>query len=205
MYGFGGGILAVLPIVGSLGWTYIATLKQAHEHLDQVARQVADNVHTVLQAATEALLDVSRAAQQGCTDSLIVEMRTRAAMLYAMRDIGYVTADGFLVCNSYGRLEPPRSVGSAQTLEPEGSGITITPPVATVFTPGKSIIIARRLSRGDFVNILVPPELLLRSLKSGVLSSGDSVEVTIQGVTLAALGKRPRAADQSFWAEESVD
>jgi c-di-GMP phosphodiesterase len=204
VYGFGGGVLAILPIIGSWGWTYVATLEQAQERVDEVAAQVADNVREVLQTAEEVLMDMSRAANDGCTDELVREMRTKAATLYAMRDIGYVTADGFLVCNSYGRLEPPRSVGSAQTLEPEGSGIIITPPVATVFTPGKSIIIARRLSEGDFVNILVPPELLLRPLKPGVLSSGDSVEVTIQDVTLAALGKRPRAADQSFWAEESV-
>jgi sensor c-di-GMP phosphodiesterase-like protein len=192
MYGFGGGILAILPIVGSLGWTYIATLKQAHEHVHQMARQVADNVHNVLQTAAEALLDVSRAAQQGCTDSLIAEMRTRASMLYAMRDIGYVTADGFLVCNSYGRLDPPRAVGSARLIEPEGSNFVFTLPVATVFTPGKSIIIAYQLSNGDSVNILVPPELLFSPLRSGVLGTGGFVEVTIQNLPLAALGRPPR-------------
>jgi c-di-GMP phosphodiesterase len=198
VYGFGGGILAILPIVGSLGGTYVATLEQAQERVDQVARQVADNVREVLQTAEEVLLDVSRAAHHGCTDELVREMRTKAATLYAMRDIGYVTAEGFLVCNSYGRLDPGR------TIEPEGSDVLFTPPVATVFTPGKSIIIARRLNSGDFVNILVPPELLLSPLKPGVLGVGDSIEVTMQDVTLAGLGRPPRALDQSFRAEENV-
>lgn len=204
VYGFGGGILAILPIVGSLGWTYVATLEQAQERVDQVARQVADNVREVLRTAEEALLDVSRAAHHACTDELVREMRTKAATLYAMRDIGYVTAEGFLVCNSYGLLEPPRPVGSARTIEPEGSSVLYTPPVATVFTPGNSIIIARRLSSGDFINILVPPELLLSPLKPGVLGAGDSVEVTMQDVTLAGLGRPPRAPDRSFRAEENV-
>ena len=204
VYGFGGGILAILPIVGSLGWTYVATLQQAQERVDQVVRQMADNVREVLQTAEEVLLDVSRAADHGCTDEFVREMRTKAATLYAMRDIGYVTAEGFLVCNSYGRLDPPRAVGSGRTIEPEGSGVLFTPPVATVFTPGKSIIISRRLSNGDFVNILVPPELLLSPFKPGALGAGDSVEVTIQDVTLAGLGRPPRSPDQSFRAEENV-
>ena len=84
VYGFGGGILAILPIVGSLGWTYVATLQQAQERVDQVVRQMADNVREVLQTAEEVLLDVSRAAQHGCTDELVREMRTKAATLYAI-------------------------------------------------------------------------------------------------------------------------
>jgi sensor c-di-GMP phosphodiesterase-like protein len=204
VYGCGSCIFAILPIVCSLGWTYLATREQAQQRVDQVARQVADNAREVLQTVDEILLEVSRAAQHGCTDELITEMRTRAATLYAMRDIGYVTADGFLVCNSYGRLDPPRAVGSAPTMEAEGSGVLFTPPVATVFTPGKSIIIARRLSSGDFVNILVPPELLLSPLKPGVLAAGDSVEVRMQEVTLASLGRPRRAPDHSFRAVENV-
>jgi sensor c-di-GMP phosphodiesterase-like protein len=204
VYGLGSGILAVLPIVGSLGWTYVATLQQAQERVDQLARQVADNVHEVLQTAEEVLLDVSRTADHGCTDELVREMRSKAAGLYAMRDIGYVTAQGFLVCNSYGRLDQPRAVGSDRTIEPKGSEVLFTPPVATVFTPGKSIIIARRLSNGDFVNILVPPELLLSPLKPGAVGAGDSVEVMMQDVILAGLGRPPRAPDRSFRAEENV-
>ncbi|MBK8176577.1 MAG: EAL domain-containing protein [Rhodospirillales bacterium] len=202
IFGFGGSFLAIVPIVVGLGWTYLATVEQAQERIDVLARQVADNVHDVLKTAVEALTDVSQVAQQGCTDALILAMRTKAAALYAMRDIGYVTSDGFLTCNSYGRLDPPRAVGSPRTIEPDGSDFVITPPVATVFTPGKSIIISQRLPNGDFVNILVPPEVLLSPLRPGALGTGGSVEVTMQDLPLAVLGRPSRAHEQLFRAEE---
>jgi sensor c-di-GMP phosphodiesterase-like protein len=204
IYGTGAGILAILPSVVSLGWTYIATVEQAQGHVVDMARQVADNVHDVLNTAAEALVEVSQEAQYGCSDALISEMRTKAAALYAMRDIGYVTSDGYLVCNSYGRLNPPRSVGSARTIEPEGAKFVFTPPVATVFTPGKSIIIAYPLRNGDFVNILVPPELLLNPIKPGILSPSGSVEVTLQDDPLAILGRPPRESDRFFRAHEDA-
>jgi sensor c-di-GMP phosphodiesterase-like protein len=76
--------------------------------------------------------------------------------------------------------------------------------VATVFTPGKSIIIAHRLSSGDSVNILVPPELLLSPLRPGALGSGGSVEVTMLDLPLAVLGRPPREADRSIRTEKDV-
>lgn len=206
MYGCGGSILAILPIVGSVGWTYVATLQQARDSVTQVAREVADNAHEFLQTAADTLTDLSRFAEQGCTDALLAEMRTKAAALYAMRDIGYVTADGFLVCNSFGRLVPPRAVGAARSIEPNGSGFVFTPPVATVFTPGKSVIVSYRLSSGDFVNILIPPELLLYPYPSrpGSLGAGGSLEVTLQDYPLAVLGRLPREMDNVLRAEEDV-
>jgi hypothetical protein len=169
-----------------------------------LARDVADNAHEILQTASNTLTGLSLSAEQGCTDSLLAEMRTRAAAMYAMRDIGYVTADGFLVCNSFGRLVPPRAVGAARTIEPDGSGFVFTPPVATVFTPGKSVIVSYRLNSGDFVNILIPPDLLLYPSTPSSLGSGDSLEVTLQEYPLATLGRPPRAVDDSFRAEEDV-
>ena len=84
-----------------------AALDRAEAKVDEVARQVAGHVYEVLWSAEGALADVAYFARSGCTPDLIREFRTKAAALYAMRGVGYVTADGLLACTSFGKLEPP--------------------------------------------------------------------------------------------------
>jgi sensor c-di-GMP phosphodiesterase-like protein len=192
MFAVGAGILALLPIAGSLGYTYRSAIDQAEAKVDQVARQVAGHVYEVLWSAEGALADLAYFARKGCSPDLIREFRTKAAALYTMRGVEYVSGDGFVACTSFGQLDPPVKVREAdQIIEPEGSVVVFTPPVETNYFPGTSVVARYRLRDGSRVEILFPPELLLSTLPPDALGDDGFVRVTMRGIELAALGVRP--------------
>jgi sensor c-di-GMP phosphodiesterase-like protein len=192
MFAVSAGILALLPIAGSLGYTYRSAIDQAEAKVDQVARQVAGHVYEVLWSAEGALADLAYFARKGCSPDLIREFRTKAAALYTMRGVEYVSGDGFVACTSFGQLDPPVKVREAdQIIEPEGSVVVFTPPVETNYFPGTSVVARYRLRDGSRVEILFPPELLLSTLPPDALGDDGFVRVTMRGIELAALGVRP--------------
>jgi sensor c-di-GMP phosphodiesterase-like protein len=192
VFAVGAGLLALLPVAGSLAYTYRSAIDGAEVKTGEVARQVAEHVYGVLWSAEGALADLAYFARSGCSADLIREFRTKAAALYAMRGVGYVTKDGLLACTSFGRLEPPIKVREAdEIIKPEGSLVLFTPPIETKYFPGTSIVAMYRLRGGSRVEILFPPELLLSTLPPDALGDDGFVRVTMRGTELAALGVRP--------------
>ena len=205
MFAVGAGIVALLPIVGSLVYTYRSAINRAEAKVEEVARQVAEHVHGVLWSAEGALADLAYFARAGCTPDLIREFRNKAAALYAMRGFGYVDADGYLTCTSFGKLAPPVKIRDLEvTIKPEGSLVWFTPPVATEFTPGVSIVALHNLRDGSLIDVLFPPELLLSTLPPDVLGDDGFVRVTMLGIELSALGTRPLSAEDTLSATTDV-
>ncbi len=193
------GTLALLPVVGSLVYTYRSAINRAQAQAEEVARQVADHVYGVLWSAEGALADLAYFARSGCSAELLREFRNKAAALYAMRGFGYVDADGYLTCTSFGKLEQPVKIREIElAIKPEGSMVWFVPPVETEFAPGISVIVLHNLRDGSMINVLFPPELLLSTLLPDALGDDGFVRVTMQGVELSALGARPLATEDAL-------
>jgi len=205
MFAVGAGLLALLPVVGSLGYTYRSAIDRAEATVEKVAEQVAEHAYEVLWSAEGALADLAYFARKGCSPDLIREFRTKAAALHTMRGVEYVSRGGFVACTSFGQLEPPVKAREAdQIIEPEGSVVVFTPPVETNYFPGTSIVARYRLRDGSRVEILFPPELLLSTLPPDALGDDGFVRVTMGGTELAALGMRPTSARGTLSATADV-
>jgi len=205
MFAVAAGFLALLPVAGSLGYTYRSAIDRAEAKVDDVSRQVAEHVYEVLWSTEGALADLAYFARSGCSPDLIREFRTKAAALYTMRGVEYVSGDGFVACTSFGQLEPPVEAREAdEVIEPEGSLVDFTPPVETNYFPGTSIVARYRLRDGGRVEILFPPELLLSTLPSDALGDDGFVRVTMRGIELAALGVRPTSTKGTLSATADV-
>ena len=205
MFAVCAGVLGLLPAFGSLSYTYHAAIDRAEAEIHDVAQQVADHVYGVLWSAEGALADLAYFARAGCTPDLIREFRTKAAALYAMRGFGYVDADGYLRCTSFGKLaQPVKNRDVELMIKPEGSLVWFIPPVATEFTPGISIIAVHNLRDGSLINVLFSPEQLLSTLRHDAVGEGGFVRVTMQGTELSAHGERPSPDEDPFSATVDV-
>jgi sensor c-di-GMP phosphodiesterase-like protein len=195
-FAVGAGVLALVPVFGSLAYTYRTAIDRADAKIGEIARQVAEHVHEVLWSAEGALADLSYFARAGCTPELIREFRNKAAALYATRGFGYIDADGYLTCTSFGKLDRPVKTRDLKlVIKPEGSLVWFTPPVETEFNPGVSIIALHNLRNGGWIDVLFPPELLVSTLPPDPLGAGGFVRVSMQGIDLATLGTRPAATE----------
>ncbi|MGF1641528.1 MAG: EAL domain-containing protein [Rhodospirillales bacterium] len=200
-FAVGAAFLALLPVVASLAFTRGAAIHRGETRVGQVAAQLADHVGQVLWTAEGTLADLAWFARAGCSDTLILEMRAKAAALYAFRGIAYVSPDNRLECTSFGKLQRPIPVhGPPTVIVPAGSLVAFTPPIETDFFPGLSIVAGHRLRHGGWIGVLIPPDLLFGALPADALGTDGTAVVTMAGQRLAGHGDAPPPATERLSA-----
>ncbi len=181
-------LLAALPVVGSLYFTYLQTLSRAHDRAALVADTVARQATDVLLGAEAAIADVIFIARRGCTIELVHAFQVKSLTLTPITGMGYVAADGHLRCTAFGFIEPPLPVTHHSLIKPEGAIVWFSPPAETPYAPGLSIAASHFLRTGDSIVATFAPHELVRGRHLAALGEGSGLQVRMAGTILASEG-----------------
>ncbi len=182
-------VIATAALIGGgIGLSYYAALNEARRTVDSAARQTAERVYTVFWQAEGVLAAMAYLARQGCSRDLVMAMRGVIAGNASLHNMVYLTPNGRIGCTALGVIDPPVAVDDVALLRPPGSLVSFTPPVETLFTPGRSIIARHNLRNGGALEALFAPSVLVAPIETSALRNVARGSVTMAGTVLTTFG-----------------
>ncbi len=197
--------IVFLPIGGSLYLSYEAGLEQTQQRAANLAERIAVRARTILLNAEAAIADTAFDALQGCSEALIEEFRASTALNFAIRSMGYSTSGFVVPCTAWGVLEPPHRVPERPVfLQTPGGLVQFIVPTEAFPTPGYSIVMAHQLRDGNWLYVLIEPEVFIDPADFNVFFADVRIDLSVAGQWLAGWGNRQIGNDDVLGADASL-
>ena len=197
-------LIALVPVTGAQIVGYHDARNRAQMRLDELVEVAARRVEDILLTTEAALADVAFAARHGCTEDLIREFRSKAVTLPSIIGMGYISADGILICTSFGMVDPPMNVAETEHFGRERWLVRFSAPTDQGYLPGRHFTAAHTLRSGGTVIAAVSPASLIDAVVAGALGTEGRLEILIDGLQVADLGVPPIGAPDLLRSSRDV-
>ena len=197
--------IVFLPIGGSLYLSYETGLDETQRQAANLAQRIAVRARSLLLNAEAALADTAFDAVSGCSEALIGEFRAATVFNFAIRSMGYSTAEFVVPCTAWGVLDPPYRVPERPSfVRTPGGLVQFVVPTEAFPTPGYSIVMAHQLRDGNWLYVLIEPEVFIDPADFNVFFADVRIDLSLAGQWLAGWGNREIGGDGVLTADAAI-